>query len=310
MNRFMRFTLFVVLLLTAVSATADANPFMEGQPSPLAAHTHSSLFPEFTHKIVAIQRQIHQAITEQITALKQGESLAGLWGLLLISFAYGVFHVLAPGHGKVIVSSYFIGHKAHWREGLWAGAMMAAGHTVTSIGIVTVLYLVMGFGQLQVLNNTTYIELFGYGLIILVGLWLLFNAVRKEPTTCCAHHHEHGHSHGHAHSHHYKPKNQGTKLFAVSSLVPCTGSMVILLFTLANNVLWAGILAVISVALGMWITVTTIGLLSIFLRHALVGDDATASPHRQKLIALMRVGAALLIIATGSVLFLGAAYSL
>ena len=309
-KKFLFMLVVAAILLLIASGVVQANPLMDGKPSAAHSEFMAGFSSPFAQKIVAMQRQIHAALTDQITLLKQGESLTPLWWLLLISLAYGVFHVLAPGHGKVIVTSYFLGNKARWREGVMAGALMALGHTVTSVGIVVTLYLVMGFGQFQTLNNALYIEFFSYGLIIMIGFWMLYNALRKNPATCCNHHHDHGHAHNHEHHHHTPPKHQSTRFFAIASLVPCTGSMIILLFTLANDVLWAGILAVICIALGMWLTVTAIGVLSILLRHMIVGDDDTASPQRQKLITIMKTLAALLIIATGSVLCLGAAYSL
>lgn len=43
--------------------------------------------------------------------------------------------------------------------------------------------------------------------------------------------------------------------------------MIILLFTLAHQILWAGILSVIAIALGMWLTMTLIALAAIFLHQ-------------------------------------------
>jgi nickel/cobalt exporter len=34
------------------------------------------------------------------------ENPAGIWLLLGLSFAYGVFHAVGHGHGKAVISSY------------------------------------------------------------------------------------------------------------------------------------------------------------------------------------------------------------
>ncbi len=313
----------VALALALACADAHADPFITGRPSQDSSLMMGFGTP-FLQQILAFQRQIHETITHQIETLKEGRSLAAFWGLMLFSFGYGVFHVLAPGHGKVIVGSYFLGNKAGWREGVWAGFLMAVGHTVTAVGIVAVLYFLFGLGDFAVLNDARYIELGGYGLIAAIGVWLLWRALRNAPecVVCGHHHHEHHHDHRRDHHHHAHEAvhelaeevkelahEPSTGLFAAASLVPCTGSMIILLFTLANGILWAGVLAVIAIALGMWMTITAIGIVSMLLRRAVVGDDEHQGKTRRGLTKVLRVGAALIVIATGSLLFAGTLYS-
>jgi ABC-type nickel/cobalt efflux system permease component RcnA len=310
--------LILPLLIAAlfISFGAHANPFMEGRPAEANSFAMSLFATPFMHEVMEWQRRIHEMMTDNISALQGGQSLAALWWLLLVSFGYGVFHVLAPGHGKVIVASYFLGNKAHWLEGVWAGLIMAVGHTITAIAIVVVLYFALGLTQFHVLANAKYLELIGYGLIALIGLWMLFRAFKTTPGChSCGHDHGHDHHHGHhhhehAHDHDHGHKHDGRGLFAVTSLVPCSGSMIILLFTVANNVLWAGILAVIAIALGMWITVTVIGIASIFMRRFILGDEEKLSGVRLYAMRIIGIAGALLIMATGSLLFAGTLYGM
>ena len=81
--------------------------------------------------------------------------------------------------------------------------------------------------------------------------------------------------------------------------------MIILLFTLAHQILWAGILSVIAIALGMWLTMTLIALAAIFLHRNLAGDEGTQRPWQKQLQHCLRYAAALFVIITGSVLFSG-----
>ncbi len=308
MKKLFLFAVLLVVALGIMHGVALADPFITGRPSDVNASFMNSFGMPFFQQIAGFQRQIHEAITSQIETLKEGKSLAALWSLLLVSFGYGVFHVLAPGHGKVIVSSYFLGNNAGWRDGVWAGLLMAIGHTVTAVGIVAVLYLAFGLGQFAVLNDARYMELVGYGLIAAIGIWLLWRALRNAPEcSSCGHHH---HGHGHDHEVVEQLKKPSTGLFAAASLVPCTGSMIILLFTLANDVLWAGILAVIAIALGMWVTITIIGLTSMLLRRVMVGDGEHVGAARRGFTKVLRVCAALIVIATGSLLFAGTVYSM
>ncbi|HVY12051.1 MAG TPA: hypothetical protein VHB73_00640 [Alphaproteobacteria bacterium] len=290
-----------------MGADAQANPFLSGQASPANSLAMNFFATPFLQQVLQIQRQIHEALTHQVELLKEGKSLAALWELLLLSFGYGIFHVLAPGHGKVIVTSYFIGNEAKWTDGVWAGLIMSVGHTITAVGVVVLLYLIMGLTQFGVLADARYVELLGYGLIAAIGFWLLSKALRNTPE--CGACHAHGHHHDHAHHHHSVTQSRsGKSLFAVASLVPCSGSMIILLFTAVNGVLWAGVLAVIAIALGMWLTIAIIGTVSILLRR--VALEAKPSPFRLGLIKAVRVLAALVVVATGGLLFIGTLYNL
>jgi len=310
--------IIAMLLVIALIATreAQANPFISGHPSDVDAYSMEVYVTPFLQQLVAVQKNIHEVITNQIEELKKGKSLRPLWGLLLVSLAYGIFHVLAPGHGKVIVGSYFLGNDADWRDGVWAGLLMAIGHTVTAIGIVFVLYLIFGLGHFAVLDNARYVELAGYGMIAAIGLMLLWRAFTNEPgCAVCGHNHHHGpqnQKHDHAHDHKFveRMKKPSTGLFAAASLVPCSGSMIILLFTLSNKILWAGVLAVIMIALGMWLTISAIGFASMFLRRVVVGDGEHSSKLRQGFAKASRVIAALIVIATGGLLFAATFFSM
>lgn len=51
-------------------------------------------------------------------AIKQGESALPLLVGLLLAFGYGVVHALGPGHGKLVVATYFLSHDAQIGRGL------------------------------------------------------------------------------------------------------------------------------------------------------------------------------------------------
>lgn len=295
-------TFFV--LLAASTGSAWANPFLSGRPSELGVSSPEGVVGlPFLQTVRLWQQQLHRALTESVMALKDGSSDAMLWSLLLLGFGYGVFHVLAPGHGKIIVGSWFLGNGGRKWDGVWAGLMMAAGHTITAVLVVGVLSLIFGLSHFSVLERARYVELAGYGAIALIGLWLLARCFQTYPVGCTC-----GPQH-----HHDAPlmKNRrALSLFAATSLVPCTGSMIILLFTLANGVVWAGILAVGAIALGMWITVTLLGTASLLLRRVLARDGAEPSPWRHRVLQGLRILAAMVVTATGGLLFASTLYGM
>ena len=296
------------VILALLPQLAWANPFTDGKPAAVTAPLGRM---PYMSEILALQRQLHDGISAHLMALRDGSSLAPLWLLLGLSFAYGVFHVLAPGHGKIIVSAYFLGNKARWRDGILAGAVMAVGHTITAVAIVMVLYFALGVGQLELLSQARYVELIGYGAIAAIGVWLLVRAHRGAACTHCGHHHGHN---DHVHDHAPQPLVAGRStfigLFSAVSLVPCTGSMIILLFTLAHQVLWAGILAVIAIAVGMWLTTVAIACAAIFLHARLLAPERPRHAWQAKLHRVLGYVSAFAVLTTGSLLFCGTLLSL
>lgn len=85
-----------------------------------------------------------------------------------------------------------------------------------------------------------------------------------------AHDHNHDHDHSHHHAHHDAPAVQSNwqmiSTGVVAGLRPCTGSILVLLFTLANGMFLIGIGAAFAMALGVAITISLIGLAAIGIR--------------------------------------------
>ena len=62
-------------------------------------------------QLVAWQREFHRALTLAISEFSGTPSSAAWWGLLGISFGYGVFHAAGPGHGKAVLATYLVTHR-------------------------------------------------------------------------------------------------------------------------------------------------------------------------------------------------------
>ena len=92
---------------------------------------------------------------------------------------------------------------------------------------------------------------------------------------------------------------------AILSEIAMFGSILVLLFALANGVFLLGIAAALSIAIGVAITISALGIGAIVLRRAVSGSETELSPTRQFLRRAMAVGGSLAVVLMGALLFGG-----
>jgi nickel/cobalt transporter (NicO) family protein len=300
------FALLVIALFFCQPVQAD--PFtgraaLEPQAvAPSATLNEAGWFDRVQFQLRDWQIQMHEMMAAEVAALQGKEPTKAFWLLILVSFLYGIFHAAAPGHGKTIVASYFLGRKAHWLHGIGAGLIFAIGHSVSAVAIVAVLAIILKLSNIEVMEQAKWVGVVGYGLIICIGFWLLWKGIRNHAHTCDHDHGKHSHHHHH-HGHQNSPlQSKDTwALFTSASMAPCTGTMLVLLFSLAAGALWAGIFAAIAVALGMWLTIAMIGMLTIWFNQRL--DSAGPLLRwRNGIRRGLTIFGAILIITTGALL--------
>ncbi len=263
-------------------------------------------------EIAVIQRAFHQDLLTAMRAVEASGWTAG-GSLIGLSFLYGLLHAAGPGHGKAVIGTYLASHPDALRRGLalaWCAAFVQAATAI--ILVVGAVWLAGGVvGQSRAVAGS--VEKIGYGLLILVGVWLAARALLSlrrivlERTTghrSGAHDHSHGHDHGpgdacsacgHAHSPSAdqiaKPVGWRTALGIVLAigLRPCTGALIVLGVAVALDLLWAGVLATLAMAVGTALAISVLALLAMGSR-GLALRLAGAAPGR---LAVIAQGAAL-----------------
>jgi ABC-type nickel/cobalt efflux system permease component RcnA len=165
----------------------------------------------------AKQAEFYRDISRVIRAAKTDGT--AVWTLLAISFVYGIFHAVGPGHGKAVISSYLVANEETWRRGIvlsFASALLQALVAVTIVGIAAAL---LNATAGQMCSAERVIEIVSYALIALVGVRLIWvkgrgflhaarglarplHAVGAAVTPPHDHKHDHHHGH-HDHGHHH-----------------------------------------------------------------------------------------------------------
>jgi ABC-type nickel/cobalt efflux system permease component RcnA len=213
------------------------------------------------------QRSLHQGLSRHLRATARAETPHAAAFVLGLSFLYGVAHAVGPGHGKLVVASLFLGREARPLRGVATGFLVSALQVASSVALVGVLALGLGYQGVDIVNRTTGIELVSYGLIMAVGVYMAGAAVMPERghglSTRAA---------GGSGDLHDSPIPGVTGGAVVAAgLTPCPSAIIVLLFAMANGALAVGLAACLVMALGMGLTVSAVGLAMIGSRRALLG---------------------------------------
>ncbi|CAN5700042.1 hypothetical protein BH11PSE3_BH11PSE3_49960 [soil metagenome] len=89
-------------------------------------------------------------------------------------------------------------------------------------------------------------------------------------------------------------------MLTAAGIAPCAGALVVILLSIALDVVWAGVVGVIAIALGMAITLAAIGMASMVAHRLIIGDGRS-----QEIGRFTAIAASLIVIATAGTLLLG-----
>jgi nickel/cobalt exporter len=289
----------LLLIVVLLGLFAGAMPGGAVSPAPLAPAVDRSAEPGLLAPIgqalATFQREANRTIATQMRAIRDGATTAPLLVGLLLAFAYGAIHAAGPGHGKLVVMSYFVAREARIGRGLLMGAQIAVMHVLSAIVVVVFADLLLrkGFGGAP--SEIPAVRVASYGLILLIGLAMLVRAMSRARSGPQLHRHAAPASCG------CEARHDESGLLSLGvGLVPCTGSVLILLYAMANGILSAGVLLVGMIALGMALTMGLLGLVSVMARRLVAGRLVAANGRASIMldvaggIAIAALGGALL----------------
>lgn len=234
--------------------------------------------------IVAWQNKFHQELQAAARALKSDRS--AFWALAAASFAYGVFHAAGPGHGKAVLASYMVANETALKRGLILAALAALLQGLVAIAIVGVAAIVFNATAKRMTDAANVVEIASYAAIAALGTRLVwtkgkaFAAVWRappgaapargrfvceavdDPAQGCAQDSNHVHGPGCGHFQAPDPATLGAGFSwpdALATVVaagmrPCSGAILVLVFTLSQGMFAAGVGAVLLMSAGAAIT--------------------------------------------------------
>ena len=249
-------------------------------------------WPQVMLQSVVWQRDVNQKMSGLLQAVAENPTQAG-GALLLFSFVYGVLHALGPGHGKVVITTWLATHPSKLKSsiGLTLAASLLQG--VVAISLVVVVLTLLRLPARQLHLSSFWLEKGSYALVGVLGLLLCWRALKKLRTllrkpkfTAFTPHHVHDQHCGCGHQHMPDPKqlerdeDWRARLMIVLSMGmrPCSGAIMVLLFSKVIGVFGWGIASALAMAAGTSLTISSLALLVHGFRTLAVKLSGTKTP--------------------------------
>lgn len=188
-----------------------------GRPSGAAQPRASTgSFSRFYVWLMRTQQKVHLALATAVKDLKSGNPVWAALVLGFLSFSYGILHAAGPGHGKAVISSYVLANERTVKRGIALSFLAAGIQGLSALVLVGILVLVMRATSMDIKTTENWVETASWGLVTLVGLWLLFRQAKSIVSgwypggagAVGGSNHAHGHDHDHSgheccgHEHH------------------------------------------------------------------------------------------------------------
>jgi len=275
------------------------------------------LLERFTEYLLEFQRKANAEVAEHMNAIHSGEDFGAFFLGIFIAFVYGMIHAFGPGHGKFIIMSYFMGREVKVGRGLVMAVQVAVVHVIAAVVIVwladTVLKVGFGIG----LASIPGVRAGSFLIIAGIGIYMLYQAVKaslgnyaeEEQGHSHSHGHGHSHSHGHGHSHSHGHSHggnlEGGILAFAAGVVPCPGAVLIMLYAVANNMIYPGFILVAAMSVGIGLTICCLGMGAILARQTAVRmmESSVGGGGVKVLRHVMNYGGAVIVTLIGLVSF-------
>ncbi len=265
-------------------------------------------WPRILLSSIVWQRELHQELAGLLQQVKANPQKAGLT-LMGFSLIYGIVHAIGPGHGKIVITTYLATHPSRLKNSLKLTFASAVVQGLVAVLLVTVMLGVLQLSSRQLHQSSFWLERGSFILVMLLGALLCWRAIRRcyytlknlqtKPGLTIRQlrplddNHVHSDHCGCGHQHLPTDqqlqagsdwRTQATIVLAMG-LRPCSGAIMVLLFSKVIGVYFWGVMSALVMALGTSITVSLIGLLVFYSRAMAVKLSAKRTPAAWQTVA-------------------------
>lgn len=247
-------SIFIMVLFIYCLAIVTPPLVSRAEATPLVDTISQQVSHIFQHnlllvKLTKLQQSLNKDIATKIKELKQQQDPLLLFSLLSISFIYGIFHAIGPGHGKSIISSWIIAQQRKLSTVIYVSGLAAASHALSATLMVGGTYVLLGkFVTANSQKLNAYLQIAAAILVIGIGLAMLLRLFHSKLS-------KNRPGPGQA-----SPRLWGSPSVVALSIgvVPCPVTSVVLIFCLTLGLIWQGILIVLSFAAGMGVSLIVV----------------------------------------------------
>ena len=276
--------------------------------------------------ILAQQQYFDLLMRDAVRAIRMEP--AALWGLIGLAFSYGIFHAAGPGHGKAVLAAWMVANERAFTRGLLMSALAALLQALVAVALVAGLVIIIGATSRHLRDVAQWVELASYAAIALVGVMLTWRKgsaflqeMRAKPQIAsrftCEAVNDPAHVHGPDCGHVFLPDpaimdapkfswRDAAGAVIAAGLRPCSGAILVLVFSSAQGILYAGIAATFAMAAGTAVTTGAIAAAAVFFKKSLRRWVTGKSGHVGLLLRGLECAAAVAVLLLGLGLVSGA----
>jgi nickel/cobalt exporter len=227
-------------------------------------------------KMIEVQRWLYSSLAAELNQFSTGSNLLTLASALGIAALFGFVHAFMPGHGKVAMVSYYLGHPGRLLGSVATSAVLILTHIGSAVilvlaGFTAIRTTLAGVGRAPAFEAASAV------LVISVGMWLLVRALR----------------------HQHIPNGNAFLVAFTTGLVPCPLTTFIMVYSLANGILISGLLITGAMAIGMITTIFLFVCGTILLRERALHFFERTEAARERIGRALETLSALLLVSFG-----------
>lgn len=287
-------------------------------------------YPWLLAKVVELQAIFNQLLSQSLRQIQQHQQRAGLT-LVLLSFLYGLFHAVGPGHGKFIIAGYLATNPIKLKTSLRLTLCASLAQGGVAIVLTSIMVVLLQLSSHYFRLSQSWLERTGFLMLIGLGCYWIIKTLRQYyahtkprntpilgnihqlrpitshaviqphhmPITSC------GCGHRHIPSATELERNTDWKarlmiIFSIAAR-PCSGAILVLFLAYMLDLYLWGMLATVAMSIGTGIALSLFALLVLYARtRAQLLGRWYFSPHlSQTVVMLLKVLFGLLLIGMG-----------
>ncbi|VTU06904.1 ABC transporter permease [Actinobacillus porcinus] len=134
-------------------------------------------FPALFKQVVLWQRDFNQIISAQLHQIKQTPTESGIT-LITVSFLYGVFHAIGPGHGKFVIASYLSTHESKLKSSMKLTFFSSLMQGIVAVIAVSILVVALQLSSNYFKTSQLWLERVALFLMLLLGVQWMYQAIK------------------------------------------------------------------------------------------------------------------------------------